>query len=68
MSVKKEPTFSEAFAELETLTRWFESDEFDLDKALKNFEKGLELARFCKTRLQAVENKVIELKEKYSGE
>lgn len=65
MASKKEPTFAQAFTELEDLTRWFESDAFDLDKALKNFERGLELTQFCKSRLQAVENTITELKERY---
>lgn len=62
---KKMPTFAEAFAELETITEWFETGEVDLDEGLKKFERGLELAQICKGKLSEVENKVIELKSRF---
>lgn len=62
---KKTPTFAEAFAELETITEWFETGEVDLDEGLKKFERGLELAQICKGKLSEVENKVIELKSRF---
>lgn len=63
---KKNAGFSEAFAELETITTWFETEEVDLDEGLKKFERGLELAKVCKQKLAEVENKVVELKKKFS--
>lgn len=65
--VKKQPTFAEAFAELEQLTAWFETEEVDLDVGLKKFERGLELAQICKKKLAEVENKVTTLKKKFAG-
>ncbi|MCH8049426.1 exodeoxyribonuclease VII small subunit [Patescibacteria group bacterium] len=62
---KKEPTFAEAFSELEKLTEWFETEEVDLDQGLKKFERGLELAQICKKKLAEVENKVTTLKKKF---
>ncbi len=62
---KKEPTFAEAFTELEKLTEWFETEEVDLDEGLKKFERGLELASVCKKKLSEVENKVTILKKKF---
>ena len=38
----------------------------DLDEGLKKFERGLELATFCKDKLTEVENKVEEIKKKFS--
>lgn len=64
---KKQSTFAEAFTELEEITAWFESAEVDLDEGLKKFERGLELASVCKKKLSEVENKVVELKEKFSS-
>ena len=32
----KKPTFAEAFAELETITEWFETGDIDLDEGLKS--------------------------------
>lgn len=62
----KKPNFSAAFAELEAITEWFEKGDVDLDEGLKKFERGLELAQVCKAKLAEVENKVIELKKKFS--
>ena len=62
MPAKKQPTFAKAFAELEELTQWFETQEVDLDEGLKKFERGLELAAICKKKLSEVENKVEKLK------
>lgn len=63
---KKQLTFSEAFSELEDLTRWFEEEEIELDEGMKKFERGLELAQVCKKKLQEVENNVTKLKKKFT--
>ena len=64
---KKKLNFAEAFAELEQITEWFDSEEnLDLDKGLKQFERGLELAGELKKKLNEVENKVEEIKEKFA--
>lgn len=62
---KKQPTFAQAFSELEELTQWFENEDVDLDEGLKKFERGLELADVCKKKLAEVENKVKTLKKKF---
>ena len=64
----KKPTFAEAFAELETITEWFETGDIDLDEGLKKFERGLELAQLCKAKLAEVEVKVVELKKKFGDD
>lgn len=66
MAKKKEQNFGEAFAELEAITEWFDSQEnVDLDEGLQKFERGLALTTALKKQLSAVENKVVELKQKY---
>lgn len=62
----KKQTFASAFAELEEITEWFEKGDVDLDEGLKKFERGLVLAKLCKDQLAEVENKVVELKKKFS--
>jgi exodeoxyribonuclease VII small subunit len=63
---KKAMNFSKAFAELEEITEWFDSEEnLDLDKGLKQFERGLELASELKKKLGEVESKVEEIKKKF---
>ncbi|MBI4256993.1 exodeoxyribonuclease VII small subunit [Candidatus Uhrbacteria bacterium] len=68
MTTKKKTTnFTESFQELEEITRWFDSQEqLDLDVGLKKFERGLELAQELKKKLAEVENKVEEIKQKFS--
>ncbi|MEK7545606.1 MAG: exodeoxyribonuclease VII small subunit [Patescibacteria group bacterium] len=68
MSVKeaKKANFAEAFKELEDIVQWFEASEVDLEEGLKKFERGLELAKKCRSRLAEVENKVTQIKEKFS--
>lgn len=67
MTVKQgKANFAEAFKELEEIVQWFESTEVDLEEGLKKFERGLELAKKCRSRLAEVENKVTRIKEKFS--
>lgn len=61
------PNFSADFKELEDIVRWFESNEVDLEEGLKKFERGLELAKKCRARLKDVENKVTQIKAKFSA-
>lgn len=69
MTTKKtieKTNFAEAFKELEGIVQWFESSEVDLEEGLKKFERGLELSKKCRARLAEVENKVAQIKEKFS--
>jgi exodeoxyribonuclease VII small subunit len=54
-------TFEEAQRELEDVVRRLESGDASLDEALKLWERGEELYRFCKDRLDAAEGKIEEL-------
>ena len=68
MTAKKKINFAKAFEELEEITQWFDSEEnLDLDKGLKQFERGLELAGELKEKLSEVENKVQDIKEKFAA-
>lgn len=65
---KTDIDFSKGFEELENITRWFDSQEtLDLDAGLKKFERGLELSAELKKKLTQVENKVEEIKQKFSN-
>jgi exodeoxyribonuclease VII small subunit len=57
--------FGSAYKELEEIVEWFEREDVDLDEGLKKFERGLQLAKSCKSRLKDVENKVTEIKAKF---
>ena len=54
-------TFEEAQRELEQIVHRLETGEAPLDEALKLWERGEELYRFCKERLEAAEGKIEEL-------
>jgi exodeoxyribonuclease VII small subunit len=54
-------TFEEAQKELEQIVHRLETGEAPLDEALKLWERGEELYRFCKERLDAAEGKIEEL-------
>ena len=54
-------TFEEAQQELEQIVQRLESGEAPLDEALKLWERGEELYRFCKERLHTAEGKIEEL-------
>jgi exodeoxyribonuclease VII small subunit len=54
-------TFEEAQQELEQIVQRLESGEAPLDDALKLWERGEELYRFCKERLDSAEGKIEEL-------
>ena len=61
--------FAKSFEELEKITEWIDSEEhLDLDKGLKQFERGLELASALKEKLSEVENKVTQIKKKFESE
>ena len=54
-------TFEEAQKELEQIVHRLETGEAPLDEALKRWERGEELYRFCRERLDAAEGKIEEL-------
>jgi len=58
MSKPSEPTFEKALAELEKIVARMESGELSLEEALATHKRGLELARFCQSRLEAAQQQV----------
>ena len=54
-------TFEEAQKELEGIVRRLETGEAPLDEALKLWERGEELYRFCRERLDGAEGRIEEL-------
>jgi len=56
-----EPTFEEAQKELEGIVQRLESGDAPLDEALVLWQRGEELYRLCRARLDAAEGKIEEL-------
>jgi exodeoxyribonuclease VII small subunit len=57
-------TFETALSRLEEITRELEDGELSLDKSLKKFDEGIQLARFCSDQLNEARAKVELLLEK----
>ncbi len=59
--------FEKALRELEEIASYFESGEADLDQGLAKFERGMELVATLKSHLGEVENRVEQIKRKFSS-
>jgi exodeoxyribonuclease VII small subunit len=57
--------FNQAYQELEKIVNDFETRELDLEKDIPQFEKGMKLAQQLKKQLQSMENKVVEIEQKF---
>ena len=69
MAQKNSPIpFADAYKELEQIVEWFEHEDVDIEEGLKKFERGLLLASQCKERLKTVENRVHEIRAKFSAD
>ena len=56
--------FEDALEKLENIVREMEAGEMPLDSALKSFEEGIRLIRFCSAKLDETQRRVDELMEK----
>ncbi len=53
--------FEDALEKIETIVREMEAGEMPLDSALKSFEEGIRLIRFCSAKLEESERRVEQL-------
>ena len=53
-----ELTFEKALTELERIVSRMESGELSLEQTLSAHKRGLELAKFCQSRLEAAQQQV----------
>lgn len=51
-------TYEQALAELERLVQAMEGGQLPLDQLLESYKRGAELLKFCRGRLEAVEQQV----------
>jgi exodeoxyribonuclease VII small subunit len=65
--VRKDRSFEEALARLESIVAELEGEERGLEKQFALFQEGMELARFCDRKLSEVE-KSVEIVLKASNE
>lgn len=60
-------TFEKAFKQLEQIVTDLEAGDLALEKSLKKFEEGVNLARFCTAKLDEIEKKITVLLQETSG-
>ena len=65
--LRKERSFEEALARLESIVAELEGEDRGLEKQFALFQEGMELARFCDRKLSEVE-KSVEIVLKASSE
>jgi exodeoxyribonuclease VII small subunit len=56
--------FESAIAELESIVTTLEAGDLPLEKSLELYERGVQLSRFCHTRLDAAERRIEILNER----
>lgn len=56
--------FESALAELESIVKHLENGSLTLEKSLALFERGVELSRYCHTRLEDAERRIEVLSER----
>lgn len=64
-SAKKQPSIAEKLAQLDELTAWFESDDFELETALKKFAEAEKLSEEIESDLKNLKNSVTVIKQKF---
>jgi exodeoxyribonuclease VII small subunit len=55
---KENLNFESALKRLEIIAKKLEEENLSLEEALKYFEEGMKLSKFCSEQLEAAENKV----------
>jgi len=63
---RKTGTYQQLSDELETIMLELQREDLDIDAALVHYQRGLELIGQLETYLKTAENKVTELKAKFS--
>jgi exodeoxyribonuclease VII small subunit len=60
-------TFEQSMKQLEQIVAELESGELPLEQAIKKFEEGMELSRFCSQKLEETERKITLLMQDGTG-
>ena len=61
-------TFEHAMKKLEQIVQDLESGDMPLEKAIKTFEDGIQLSKFCSEKLDETEKRITILMQSPDGE
>ena len=61
-------TFEQSMKQLEQIVQELESGDLSLEKAIKKFEEGIQLSKFCSKKLEETEKKISILMKDSTGE
>lgn len=64
---KSQVNYRQLEDELREIIAWFEGDSFDVDEAVKKYERGLQLLKELEDYIGRAENTVRELKTVFSA-
>jgi exodeoxyribonuclease VII small subunit len=64
---KKAIDYQALKSELDGIMQALQQEDLDVDQALKHYERGLELVKILENYLKTAENRVSELKARFSG-
>lgn len=57
-------SYKQARKRLDEILKFFESEDFDLEKGRELFKEGIELVKTSLKRVEEIENEIIEIKKK----
>lgn len=63
----KTVSFEKAMADLEKIVAELENEQLPLEKAMKKFEQGVELSRYCHRKLDETEQRITLLTQDGEG-
>ena len=63
----KKKTFEDSMSQLEKIVEDLEDGDLPLETALKKFEEGVRLSKFCSDKLEETEKKVSQLLKDKNG-
>lgn len=61
-------TFEQAMKHLEKIVQDLESGDMPLEKAIKTFEEGVQLSKFCSKKLDETEKRITVLMQNSDGQ
>ena len=61
-------SFEQSLRQLEKIVQELESGDLPLEKAIKKFEEGIQLSKFCSRKLDETEERINLLMQDDSGE